>query len=172
MRTESLHFIVHGPFITDLARSAYWFEDLRDWAKDLLRTLYSSEGPLDEVRIAALLEGRIKLVGDSDTGVTIEADDGSFREEILEAWTQLETWWVKRSALDAYIDHVARYRRSMLSLAYLNPITGLKMEEERRRLHDLVAESAGFKEREGEDYDAFALALGEYLDDIVAPLGA
>ncbi len=78
MTTNLVHFTVTGEFITDTARGLWNDEDEPSKA---LRILDCLPGMTYDQKLA-VLEGHMKLVGDSDSGVTLEPDN--FKGKTLE----------------------------------------------------------------------------------------
>lgn len=70
MSTDTVHFTVDGDFITDTARRLWAEEDEPEKALRILRCMHG----ITEGQILDVLEGRSKLVGDSDSGIKLEPD--------------------------------------------------------------------------------------------------
>lgn len=78
-RAEVAHFVITGEFITQQARSFWNDEDEPDKAVKILEYLHG----ITKDQIYAVLEGRMRLTGDSSVGVGIEPDDSGYKGKTL-----------------------------------------------------------------------------------------
>jgi hypothetical protein len=69
-RSEEVHFVITGEFMTKQARTFWSLEDEPKRAIELLEALHG----ISQQQILDVLEGRMKLGGDSSTGITLEKD--------------------------------------------------------------------------------------------------
>lgn len=75
MSATTAHFVIDGEFITQQARSLWNDEDEQAKAFNLLKCLHGITG----AQCLDILEGRKKLIGDSDTGVELVDDNAACR---------------------------------------------------------------------------------------------
>lgn len=78
-KTQTLHFVITGEFVTNFARTRFWDENCDyETAEDiLLSCLITDQLTLEERKNIArdILEGKLKITGDSSAGINVE-DDG------------------------------------------------------------------------------------------------
>lgn len=165
-----LHMGVDGEGITRLVREAYWYEQRKPWALQVLRCF---EG-ITDTQIHAVLNGLGQLRNNKKGEVFFELhNETMFQQEILDlqAWREANCVmfgdrWVSRHAWATYARQVVRRLRSTAFLTHVSLETIQELEETRQRLHDQLVKEAGFRERSlnEEGYSDFSEALTCELD--------
>lgn len=74
MTAHVAHFVVTGEFLTETARRLWAEEDEPERALRILECLRDGKDGISEADCLAVLEGRMKLVGDSSRGIELKPD--------------------------------------------------------------------------------------------------
>ena len=82
-KVEHMHFTIDGDFVTELARTWFWEEDCPyEKSEKLLKSCLVNEQTTDAERdqiVRDIIEGRKKLTGSSDEGLSLEDDGENIR---------------------------------------------------------------------------------------------
>ena len=170
--SQTLTFTL-GDNIHTLVRDAYWFEERKEWAMKVLGHLHG----ITEEQKQAIINGDAKLVPieDGKQLQLVYEEDKDFKWKLHkhmswrnENYFKLGEYWITKKAVMEYVNFVVKQYRLMLRNPFMfrsNPLLGLRMEDIRTGLHEMVMLEAGFTERSGGKYLDFAVALDELVSE-------
>lgn len=169
---QALHFTV-GEGINDLVRQAYWFEQRKKWAMDVLDCFRG----ITESQKMAILEGNARLIPieEGRRMRLMYRPDEKFKAKLrrYKKW-EVEHFYflagvrVTKSAVNEYRDFVVmRYRMMLFRPQFFigHEELVIRMEQIREFLHENIINETQFKGRKGEGYNAFECALGKLVDE-------
>lgn len=175
-----VHFGLCGQGIVNLAREAYWFEDNKQWARNVLSCF---RGMLAN-HVDAILSGDATLSDMDEDGLVhyIAKEDLEFKERLRKHQQWIDSQCVDLAGhrvpvrlLDQYAEHVVGRLRAITRVASRVVVLPTEMllqvpalEELRTQLHGEILDAIGLS-RTHPDYWKFDNALTEYVDEKAGP---
>ena len=173
MKTEA-YFNVNPEGLMKLIRDAYYFEDKKEWVKDVTKSLNLPWKYVEKI----LTGDGIITYNDNKKLVYIEKEDKDWKEKLQEHLNFIEKKYivfagrkVEKNLIEEYAQSVVARLRDVMRhpelAGLMDNITLYNLEIKRQEMHKAILKSVGFNKEDDNTDERFQFnkELSKYLDE-------